>query len=40
MSDVALVDVTTRIALGNVGRVDLLEHFDGDVLAPKSVRTD
>ncbi|MFB6072689.1 MAG: hypothetical protein ABEJ88_06955 [Halobacterium sp.] len=37
MSDVVLVDATTLIALGSVGRVDLLEHFDGDLVVPELV---
>jgi predicted nucleic acid-binding protein len=37
MSDVVLVDATTLIALGSVGRVDLLAHFDGSVLVPEQV---
>jgi predicted nucleic acid-binding protein len=37
MSDVVLVDATTLIALGSVGRVDLLAHFDGVVLVPELV---
>jgi predicted nucleic acid-binding protein len=37
MSDVVLVDATTPIALGNVGRVDLLKNFDGDLVVPELV---
>lgn len=37
MSDVVLVDATTLIALGSVGRVDLLEHFDGELEVPELV---
>jgi len=37
MSDVVLVDATTLIALGSVGRVDLLENFDGRILVPQRV---
>lgn len=37
MSDVALVDATTLIALGSVGRVDLLANLDGDLAVPTLV---
>ncbi|GAA0282960.1 hypothetical protein [Halobacterium noricense] len=37
MSDVVLVDATALIALGSVGRVDLLANLDGDVLVPETV---
>jgi predicted nucleic acid-binding protein len=37
MSDVVLVDATTLIALGSVGRVDLLENFDGSIRVPERV---
>ena len=37
MSDVVLVDATTLIAFGSVGRVDLLANFDGDIVVPETV---
>jgi predicted nucleic acid-binding protein len=37
MSDVVLVDATTLIALGSVGRVELLDNVDGSVLVPELV---
>jgi len=40
MSDVVLVDATTLIALGSVGRVDLLENFDGQIWVHDTVRSE
>ncbi|MFW5918284.1 MAG: hypothetical protein ACOCR0_02260, partial [Haloferacaceae archaeon] len=33
-----LVDATTLIALGTVGRLDLLESFDGTIVVLPSIR--
>jgi predicted nucleic acid-binding protein len=40
MSDIALVDATTLIGLGSVGRVDLLENFDAELRVPETVRAE
>lgn len=40
MSDVVLVDATTLIALGSVGRGELLEHFDGRLAVPARVEAE
>ena len=37
MSDVAFVDATTLIALGSVGKVELLANFDGGIVVPEAV---
>ncbi|WP_336034881.1 hypothetical protein [Halobacterium yunchengense] len=40
MSDVVLVDATTLIALGSVGRVDLLGNFDGRLAISERVEAE